>query len=367
MSKPPNHNLEFAHARRREVAWMSQNTNTLPVHPEILEAIRRSLDEEEFRLYPPRAGVPGLADAIREDLGTPDADVSVTNGGIEGVYVAMRALLEPGDEVLTTDPSFLPLHEQVRMAGAKPVELDIYREPWVLTPEAAEAAVTPATRMILLVDPNNPLGSGLSAAQVRGIAEVARDHALWLVHDATYRDFNPDHELAWAHAPERTLVSYSFSKGPGLAGMRVGAILGPPETAQRLRGFDTNVLGVNVLAQRAALAALRVKGDWLPELRRVCEANQRTIKGAVSRVEGASLPVFPSKANMFVVDISRTGVDPERVEERLLREHLVHVRAGSYTSKRFGDRFLRVSFTVPEADAARFASGFPTVVEALRA
>ena len=356
---------------------MSQNTNTLPVHPAILEAIRDSVEEREFTLYPLRAGIPGLADAIREDLGLPDFDVLLTNGGIEGEYVATRAFLGPGNEVLTTDPSFLPIHEQVRMSGAKAIEVDIYRKPYVLTPELANEAVTPATKMLLLIDPNNPLGSGYTKVQVRGLMEVARDHDLWVIDDVTYREFNEDHVLAAAFYPERTLVSYSFSKGPGLAGMRIGALLAPSGEArpagrepgstvmQTLRQMDTNVLGVNVLAQRAALAALQTKTEWLPTVRAVCRKNQQTIRAAVQKVKGASLPVYPSKANMFVIDLARTGVNPEEVEERLLHDHFVHTRAGSYLSKRHGKEFLRVSFTVPEADCTRFAKAFPVVMEKL--
>src|SRR2546425_622579 len=263
-------NFEFAHEHRREVAWMSQNTNTLPVHPSILEAIRTSADEREFNLYPPKAGIFGLSDAIREDLGLDDADMILTNGGIEGEYIATRALLKAGDEALSTDPY-----------------------------------------------------------------------------------------------PEKTLVSYSFSKAPGLAGLRIGAIIGPPDAIKSLRRFDTNVLGVNVLAQRAALAALQSKKEWLPGIRRICAKNQETIRHTVAKVDGASLPVFPSKANMFVIDLAPTGVKPEVVEERLLFDHLVHTRAGSYLSKKHGGEFLRVSFTVSEADCKRFADSFPAVMDKL--
>ena len=369
-------NFEFAHEHRREVAWMSQNTNTLPVHPAIIDAIRQGVDEREFNLYPRKAGVPGLAEAIAEDLGLEGFDVLLTNGGIEGEYIATRSFLGPGNEVLSTDPSFLPIHDQVAMSDAKAVEVDIYRKPYALTPEWAKEAITPATKMLLLIDPNNPLGSGCTREQVRGLADLARDHNLWLINDVTYRDFNKDHVLATSFYAEQTLISYSFSKGPGLAGMRIGALLapsagprsehGPVGTVMKsLRKMDTNVLGVNVLAQRAALAALRTKKEWLPEVRRTCERNQATIRRAVEKVDGASLPVFPSKANMFVIDLSETGVNPETVEERLLFDHLVHTRAGSYLSRKHGGKFLRVSFTVPESDAKRFAQAFPAVMEAL--
>src|SRR5207245_1399149 len=153
------YNCAFAHEHRNEVAWMSQNTNTLPVHAAILHAIRESADQQEFNLYPRKAGIFGLPEGIKEDLHLDDADMILTNGGIEGEYIATRALLKAGDEVLSTDPAFLPIHDQVAMTGAHAVEVDIYRKPHVLTPDLAAEAITPSTQLPLAIRPNNPLGS----------------------------------------------------------------------------------------------------------------------------------------------------------------------------------------------------------------
>src|SRR2546426_6516294 len=151
-------NFEFAHEHRHQVAWMSQNTNTLPVYPSILEAIRTSADDREFNLYPRKAGIYGLADAIREDLGLDDADMILKNGGIEGEYIATRALLKAGDEALSTDPAFLPIHEQVAMAGAQGVQAQIYRKPYGPTPDLPLESITPASKLHLAIYPNNPPG-----------------------------------------------------------------------------------------------------------------------------------------------------------------------------------------------------------------
>src|SRR2546428_6558005 len=149
-------NFEFAHAYRKEVAWMSQNTNTLPVHPAILDAIRASADEQEFNLYPRKAGVFGLSEAIKEDLRLDDVEMILTNGGIEGEYIATRALLKAGDEVLSTDPAFLPIHDQVAMAGAPAIRAGSVRAPHRPTPEPAPRVVPPPTYALLLLDPHNP-------------------------------------------------------------------------------------------------------------------------------------------------------------------------------------------------------------------
>src|SRR3989442_4267023 len=127
--------LEFVHAHRKEVARMSQNTNTLHVHPAILDAIRASADEQEFNLYPRKAGVSGLSEAIKEDLRLDDVEMILTNGGIEGGYIATRALLKGGDEVLSTDPAFLPIHDQGAMAGGPATQARMYSTTLVQCPE----------------------------------------------------------------------------------------------------------------------------------------------------------------------------------------------------------------------------------------
>src|SRR3989304_10467849 len=120
-------NFEFAHRHRREVVWMSQNTNTIPMPRAITDAVLRSVEEAEYNLYPFKRGLFGLPEAVKEDLGLEDHEVLITNGGIEGEYMATRALLKPGDEVVSTAPSFLPIHDQVGMAGAKTVGIALSR------------------------------------------------------------------------------------------------------------------------------------------------------------------------------------------------------------------------------------------------
>jgi len=359
-------NFEFAHRHRREIAWMSQNTNTIPITPKIKEAMIQAIEEGEYNLYPYKKGVFGLVEAIREDLGLPDYDMIITNGGLEGTYMATRALLHKGDEVLATDPSFLPIHDQILLCDATIQAVDIYREPWRLTAESMKTALTPAMKLLFLVDPHNPMGFSYTRPEKKAICDVAADAGLVILDDITYRDFNPDHVLASDFYPDRTLVSCTFSKGPGLAGMRVGAILGPPELMKQVKRYDTNVLGANILGQRAALAALQHKKEWLGVVRDTCQKNQQIIRAAVEGVDGCTLPVYPSKANLFVIDISETGVDPDVIEQRLLLEHKVHVRSGKYLSPRVGGRFIRVSFSCPEADARRFAKAFPLSMAALR-
>lgn len=356
--------FEYAHKHRDEIVWMSQNTNTIPTTTSIKEAVMRALEEKEYNLYPYREGIFGLPEAIKADLGV-DFEVLLTNGGIEGLYIANRALLKEGHEVIATDPSFLPIHHQVTLSGAKTVELPVYADPWKLTINQVNESITEKTRMIVLIDPLNPLGTAYTREEVRGLCEISEDHGLYLIDDVTYRDFSDSPTLASEFYPEKTILAYTFSKNCGLAGMRIGAILAPTELMKKLLPYNTNVLSVNVLAQHAALAALRTKDEWIRRVVEVCRQNQGAIKEMVESIPGVFLPVYPSSTNMFVIDISRTGVKPEDAQEKLLYEHKVFVRAGSYVSKRFGERFIRVSFSVEPKDCERFVEAFPRVMEEL--
>lgn len=367
VSAPSEDLFAYAHARWERIVWMSQNTNQLPTTPRLAAAVRKALESKRYMLYPHPRGLAGLHEAILADLGLRDHDVLITNGGIEATYMALRALLSPGDEVIACDPGFLPIHNQIALSGARPVELPIYGEPWRLTPAQVGEAITPKTRMLLLIDPLNPLGSEYPREDVRAFCELAADHGLYILDDITYQDFAFHPTKTAEFAPERSLSIYSFSKNCGMAGMRCGALLAPPELMKRLAPYNTNVLGVNILSQVAGLAALKSKRDWFPRVLRTARANQKLVKDAVDEVEGAFLAVYPSSSNTLVIDIAKTGLAPEEIQRSLLFDHEIFIRAGNYVSRQFGDRFIRVSFTLPAAGVRKFQRAFPKVVRTLQA
>ncbi len=358
---------EFAHAHKRwkDIVWMSQNTNMIPTDPSVIEAVKSAADERLYNLYPLKKGLFGLPEAILNDLGMSDQDVLVTNGGIEALYILNRALLSKGDEVVATDPSFMPIHHQIGLSKAKPVEIGIYKDEYKMTPEEVNEAITEKTKMLLLIDPLNPLGTDYRRDEVRAFSEIARDNDLWLVDDITYRDFSDDHTLSAEFYPEKSLTVYSFSKNCGLAGMRIGALLAPPDAMKDIVKFDTNVLSVNILAQKAALASLETKERWIGNVIKICRNNQKRIKSAVDRIDGAFLPVYPSYTNMFVIDVSELGIDPNKFETRILYDHNIFVRSGNYVSKRYGPKFVRVSFSVPEDQCEKFVEALGPTIESM--
>jgi aspartate aminotransferase len=367
MPETPFDAFRYAHAHRTEVAWLSQNTNHL-VPPEVVRGpLEEAIRERRYEGYPFAPGDPELKQLVLADLGLdPSTPCLVTAGGTESLYMLTRALLGASDEVIASDPSYLIIHKFVELAGAFTQNLEIYAPPYRLTAERVQAAITPRTKMILLIDPLNPLGSGYPKDEVRGIAEIAHDHHLVLLNDITYRDFSASHTSAATFAPAETVTVWSVSKNCGLAGLRIGGVAGPSELIQKINRFNTNDLGVNILAQVAATAALRTKSRWFPEVLRQTRANQERIRSVVGAIPGLTLPVFPSMANMFAIDVSAAGVKPEALQRELLEQHGVFVRAGNYLSPKFGDRFVRVSFSNPPGDIDRFAAAFPGAVASTR-
>ena len=357
---------DFAYAHGRDdIVWMSQNTNHLPMHPAIEEAIRDSAASHEFNKYPLAEGLPRLRELILEDLGLPDFGMHITNGGTEALYCLMRYLQPAGSRMITSDPSYFIIHKFAKMGGAECTDLPIYGGTCRFDLDAIRAAITPETKSILLIDPLNPLGSIYPREEVRALCEIAREHDLWIIDDITYRDFAPEHTLATEFAPERTVIAYSVSKNCGLAGLRVGALVAPQEFIDDIAGSMVSDLGITIIGQRAAVAALETKPEWLPRNIEICSRNQAIIKRAVDAVDGAHLPVYPSAANMMVIDIADCGVSPQAVQDALLYDHQIFIRAGNYVSARFGDRFVRVSFSLPTLEVERFAEHFPRVMERL--
>lgn len=361
-------NFDYAHKHRNEIVWMSQNTNMIPTSTEIEKAIIESAKSREYNLYPLASGIFGLKEAIFKDLGLSEDefDCLITPGGIEALYILNRALLSPGENVIASDPSFMPIHHQIRLSNAEVKELPVYQEPWKLTVDQVAEAVDGKTRMFLLIDPLNPLGTPYTKDEVKAFCKICQDRDLYMIDDITYRDFADEHTLTTDFFPEKTLIAYSFSKNCGFAGMRIGALVAPKEIMKELLPFNTNVLSVNIIAQRAALAALQTKNQWIENVVTISRNNQKAIKDCIEEIEGAFLPVYPSHTNMFVIDISEIGINPDEVEKKLLFDHHVFVRGGNYLSKRFGSNFVRTSFSIPENQCTKFCEAFPKVIEELR-
>ncbi len=348
--------------------WLGQNTNHATPHPAVRAAMIDCIDSGEFNLYAPPLGFEALRQAILGDLSLDAAfSVLVTDGAIEGLYHACRTLIGPGEELLVTDPGWLWPRRFAAGNGARIVAIPIYDKAagYRLRPKQLRAAITPQTRLIYLVDPSNPMGSVQTASEIAEIAALAREFEITLIHDCTYRHFAREHTLAALFYPEGTITTYSFSKWLGIAGLRLGALVGSPEMIERLAEAPPNNLGASILAQRAALAGLEHKAEWFPAVKELQLANQASIKAAVDAIPGLDIAVYPSNGNFMAIDVSGTSVIPERLCEHYLQRNIL-IRQGSYHTTRFGGRFIKVSTTVPAGWVAEFCNQLGEAIEHCR-
>ena len=349
-----------------KLIWMGQNTNHIPAHPAVTQAMIASITKGEYNAYAPPLGFEALRKAILDDLGVTGRAL-VTEGGVNALATLVRTKVHAGDTFVTSDPTWKWPGLFATQAGAEVIELPIFgpETGYKLTPEVLRANVDARCALIYLVDPNNPLGTTYDADELAQFIEIAKSVGALLVHDCTYRDFAPDHVPAMRIDPVNAVCTVSFSKWLGLAGMRIGALVGSEALIDECAAFSSSILGAGVVAQRGAMAGLEVKPEWMQTVRAINTANQQMIREAVARVEGLELLIWPSFANFLCIGTKASGVTPEQIVEAF-RQEGVMIRQGRYHTARFGAGFIKVSTTVPESWAQRFCDLLPEMMTTAR-
>jgi aspartate/methionine/tyrosine aminotransferase len=261
------------------------------------------------------AGLDVLKEAFAARLATcgfgptsvdPSTDVLVNAGATHALFCASRAILDPGDEVLVAAPYWPLAVGVIRAAGGVPVEVPMTTRLYAdRTTDAAalfEAAMTPRTRALYLITPNNPDGKVFSRAALEGIARLAVTRGLWVIADEVYADYvyeGTHTSIARLDGmAARTLSVYSLSKSHALAGVRVGFVVGPSRVMAVARRVATHtVFNVPVASQHVALAALRDPHGWVDETRRDFRAARDATVGAL---DGAGVTAFEPEGGSYV-------------------------------------------------------------------
>ncbi|QUH23677.1 pyridoxal phosphate-dependent aminotransferase [Methanobacterium alkalithermotolerans] len=352
----------------KEMIWMGQNTNHLHQDNKINDAMIDCVESREYCKYPPPEGFPELKDLVLNDLGLQDDfEILITAGGTESLYLCINNILEPENNMITCDPGYLIIDNFASRFADQVISVPIYHKEcnYKLTPQLVKENMDENTKLISLIDPLNPLGSSYTKDEIKEFAKIAQENDIYLLHDITYRDFSREHHLVAKYAPEHTITIYSFSKIFGMAGLRIGGIIATPDVLNSVRSILINDLGTNVISQAGAIAALKSKQEWIDDIKNQTRKNQDIIKKAVDQVEGAFLPVYPSDGNMIAIDLKETGIDPQVMADYLI-DKKIFIRQGAYTSKLFGDRYIRISFSVPEYQVKIFAEKFIEACDRLR-
>ena len=328
-------------------------------------AAKAALDADDTR-YTAVSGTQALREAaalhFRRDLGiaVPASRVIVSAGGKQAIFLAMCATLDPGHEVLIPSPWWVSYPEIVRYAGASVVNLPTtaaggYR----ITPDQLAAAITPATRWLLLNSPGNPTGAVYSAADLAALGEVLRRHPQVLVlSDDIYAPlrYTPgDHATLAVVCPdlaERVLTVSGVSKSHAMTGFRIGVAAGPDWLIRAMGRLQSHASGnACSIAQAAAVAAFTGPQEFLKEW---CERFRRrrdTVVARVNAIPGLSTPV-PEGAFYCMIDagphIARFG-DDEGLAMHLLDHGVAVVAASAFG----GCDGFRISFATDEDRMAR--------------
>ena len=350
-----------------DLIWMGQNTNHLHDENFVRDAMIKAVESKDYCKYPPPEGLSELKELVLKDLDLEDMDLVITAGATTALYYCMSDLLSPNDNVISPDPGYLIIDNFASRFAKEVKSIPIYNEEcgYKLTPDLVKENIDENTGLIILIDPLNPLGGAYTEDEIKEFAKIAKDNDLFLLHDITYRDFSRKHYLAANYAPENTITVYSFSKIFGMAVIRVGALVSTHEVMNSVRQVLIDDFGTNVIAQYGAIEALKSKPDWIDYVKDTTFNNQKIIKDAVDECDGVFIVRYPSDANMLAIDLSGANINPKDMSKYLL-ERNVFTREGQYTSKKFGDKYLRVSFSVPPEDVKVFADEFKKAVEVLR-
>ncbi|MBK20307.1 MAG: aspartate aminotransferase [Rhodospirillaceae bacterium] len=354
-----------------EMLWMGQNTNHLPTHPVVKEALEKAIIDQSFNLYAPPQGMEELREMVLDDVvgkrRSKDTQVLITDGAVEGLYLVCKRLSGDGITLVTTDPTWVWPLKFSRNEGAEICRLPIYdrEKNYKMCPDELEKQLSQCGNAIIyLIDPLNPLGCCYDLDELTRIADIAKKHDATVVHDCTYRDFAFDHHLVRDLYPEKTITTYSFSKWLGIAGLRTGAIIADEPLFSHLMDDQPNILGSNILGQLAAMSAFRVKEEWMENVNSVQRHNQASINNAIDMLEGLRTVVYPSNGNFLAVDCQECGISANAISEEFLRRQ-IFIRTSDYHSDTLKDIFLKISTTVPVDWADRFCEELPDIYNQL--
>jgi aminotransferase len=328
----------------------------MPMPKPIIDRVSSYLSSGYAR-YTDYYGFPELREQLADVLGCkwqitadPDKELIITSGVQEGLYVVMRTLLQPGDEVLIPSPHYGTFFQNTLACGAKPVLVPLAEsEGFIPDLERMDRAITPQTRAIVFCNPNNPLGVVWPRDTIAALAELASKHDLMVLSDEIYRDYiftNPPPSIAALPGMKsRTFTFGGFSKSYLMMGLRIGFVVGPEQMMSAVKKLHyCVVMCPSVIGQVAAMGALScsdeelkpVVAEFMEKLKMLYHGVE-AIPGVSCVPPGGSFYVFPNFKNF--------GLDSMSLALKLIKEAGVITLPGTEFGE-LGDGYLRLSVCV---------------------
>ena len=310
--------------------------------------------EKGKTFYTSNAGLKELKEEIAKFLDRrydlhydPMAEIFITVGGSEAIDVAMRAMLDPGDEVLIPQPSYVSYVPCCILANGTPVPIELQaKDQFRLTPELLEAAITPKTKLLVMPFPNNPTGAVMEKADLEKIAELVIKYDLFVLSDEIYSELTYlDRHVSIASLPgmkERTIVINGFSKSHAMTGWRLGYACGPKEVlAQMLKIHQFAIMCAPTTSQYAAVEAMRNGDEDVAMMREEYNGRRRYL---LNRFREMGLDCFEPFGAFYVFpSIQEFGMTSDEFATELLNAKKVAVVPGTAFGES-GEGFVRISY-----------------------
>ena len=342
---------------------------TTPGH--IIEAVKKALDEGHTH-YGPDRGDPELrrliAEKIKKDNGAQynwEDELLITAGGQAGLHIAVMAVANPGDEIIILVPYYPPYLANAQLAGAKAVFVELKSEnDFIPDPAAIERAITPKTKAMVILSPNNPTGAIYPEDVLGKIVKIAQEHNVTIIADEVYDSF------VYSGDKYKSLVSFpgakdivvqvnSFSKVYAMTGLRVGYLAASRERLlQFLKYHHTVNISANVPSQKACITALKGPQDCVAQMKAAYQKRRDVVVERLNDIPGVHC-FTPQGAFYAFADIRELGVPSLDLVQYLVKEAGVVLTNGSG----FGcEGFVRVSYA---ADIAKIEEAMDRMKKAV--
>ncbi len=339
-----------------DVIALGRGDPDLDTPPHIVEAAKAAIRDGRSGPTPVK-GMEELRAAIAEHMhevnGLPVAadNVMVTTGGQEGLFLAIQALIDPGDEILVPDPRYSSYDDAIRRAGGVMVSVPTNRDDaFNLEAEAVEAAITPASKAVLIVTPSNPTAGIVTEDRLRAIADVAIRHNLIIIVDEIYGKivYPPWRHFSIGSLPgmaERTITLDAFSKTYAMTGWRCGYAAAPADVIDAMARIKQVTTGpVATASQWAGLAAISGPQDCVADYLKIYSERRAVLLDGLDRMGFA---YGEPRGGLFVwADCSATGIHATELSYLLLKEGRVLVFPGTAFGERWRE-YVRITMLEP--------------------
>ena len=347
--------MEMA-AGMSDIIALGRGDPDLPTPPHIVAAANQAMRQQRTGLSPIK-GLPQLrraiADHLRRENGLPVGydNVMVTTGGQEGLFLAIQAVIDPGDEILVPDPRYSSYDDAIHRAGGKMVMVPTNREDaFNLEAEAVAAAITPATKALLIVTPSNPTAGIVTEDRLRRIAEVVIEHNLIVIVDEIYGKivYDPWRHFSIGSLPgmaERTITLDAFSKAYAMTGWRCGYAAAPANVTEAMARIKQVTTGpAATVSQWAGLAAITGPQDCVSEYRQIYTERRQVLLAGLDQMGFAC---GEPRGGLFVwADSSSTGIHAAELSYLLLKEARVLIFPGTAFGEKWRE-YVRITLLEP--------------------